>query len=114
VGLQVVYSSITRLVSGDLTPPNPIAGWAALVSAILLYATYRYNSQLAARISSSGLRAVSKDNLSDSLTSIVTGLAIFTARFGLTWLDGFMALVVGLIIIKTGYDVFRESAFSLS
>ena len=75
---------------------------------------YRYNDALSSKIKSDGLKAVSKDNLSDSLTSFVTAFAIFASMFGMGWLDGYMAFVVGLIILKTGYDVFKESAFSLS
>ena len=114
VGLQVTYSSVISLLNKELESPNRIAGWAALASAVLLFVVYRYNASLAKQIDSSGLKAVSKDNLSDALTSSVTGFAIFASQIQLPWLDGVMAFLVGLIILKTGYEVFRDSAFSLS
>lgn len=114
VGLQVLYSSGLRIVRQEFSIPNLIAGWTALVSALILFAVYRYNNQLSNKIKSSGLKAVSKDNLSDALTSSATGIAIFASSAGLGWVDGVMAFIVGLIILKTSVDVFKESAFSLS
>ena len=75
---------------------------------------YIFNHRLANRINSLGLAASAKDNLSDALTSFATAIAIFGSIFGLYWLDGVMAVFVGIVIIKTAIDIFRESAFSLS
>lgn len=114
VGLQVLYSSGLRILNGTFSVPNAIAGWAALLSAVFLFVLYRFNDKLSAKIDSSGLKAVSRDNLADALTSLVTGIAIFAAKAGIGWLDGVMAFAVGVIILKTSIEVFKESAFSLS
>ncbi|PRY82824.1 cation diffusion facilitator family transporter [Alkalibacterium olivapovliticus] len=114
VGFQVLESSISRMLTGEITPPNELAAIVSLISAVILFSLYRYNLALAKRANSAGLRAVSKDNLADSLTSLVTSVAIIGASFGWIWLDRIMAVIVSLIIIKTGIDVFKESVFSLS
>lgn len=114
VGFQVFLSSITRLVTGEITPPNQLAAIVSFVSALILFLLYRYNLSLARQANSAGLKAVSKDNLADSLTSMATAVAIIGASFGWTWLDGTMAIIVSLIIIKTGIEVFKESSFALS
>jgi len=114
VGFQVFISSASRLISGEIVPPNRLSIIVGLVSAILLFGLYRYNSTLANRVHSTGLRAVSRDNLADSLTSLATAVAIIGASYGIVWLDAFMAVIVSLIICKTGIDVFKESTFSLS
>ncbi|OYW74228.1 MAG: transporter, partial [Aerococcus viridans] len=36
------------------------------------------------------------------------------SRTGIAWLDGAMAVIVGLIIVKSGLVIFRDSAFALS
>ena len=36
------------------------------------------------------------------------------AQFGLFWLDPLAALVVGLIILKTSYEIFRDAAHALT
>ncbi|MCC5889219.1 MAG: cation transporter [Alkalibacterium sp.] len=114
VGLQVLESSIARIITGEITPPNQLAAIVSIISAIILFALYRYNLSLAKRVNSAGLRAVSNNNLADSLTSLATAVAIIGAASGWIWLDRIMAVIVSLIIIKTGIDVFKESVFSLS
>ena len=66
------------------------------------------------KINSIGLKAAAKDNYSDALTSISTSIAIFAASLGISWLDGVMAFIVGIMILKTAYDVFSESTFQLT
>ena len=114
VGFQVLQSSIVRIISGESTPPDQSAAIVSVASAIVLYLLYRFNLSLANKANSAGLKAVSKDNLADSLTSSATAIAITGASFGWGWLDGVMAVIVSIIIIKTGVEVFKESSFSLS
>lgn len=114
VGFQVFQNSILRLYRGELIPPNRLAAVVALISALVLFILYRYNLNLAKKAKSTGLKAVSQDNLADSLTSLATAAAILGASIGWVWLDSIMATIVALIIVKTGVDVFKESTFSLS
>lgn len=114
VGFQVFQSTVSRMIAGEMTPPNQLAAVVALVSMVLMFGVYRYNLTLAKRVKSNGLKAVAKDNLADALTSLATAVAIFASAYGLIWLDGVMAIIVSIIIFKTGVEVFRESTFSLS
>lgn len=114
VGFQVLISSLSRFVSGDIVQPNRLAAIVGLLGGLALFLLYRFNLQLANKVSSSGLKAVAKDNLADCLTSLATALAILAASIGWVWLDSIMAIIVSLIILKTGLDVFKESTFSLS
>ncbi len=114
VGLQVLFSSASKLRAGEMAAPDVVTGVTALFAGIIMIAVYVYNNRLANRINSSGLSAAAKDNLSDALTSFAAAIAIFGSIIGVYWLDGVMAVIVGIIIIKTAIDIFRESAFSLS
>lgn len=114
VGFQVLYSSVARVISGELLQPDTVAAVVAVVSALILFFLHRYNLNLAEKVNSSGLRAVARDNLADSLTSLATAFAVIAAALGWIWLDSFMAIIVSLIILKTGFDIFKESTFSLS
>lgn len=114
VGFQVLLTSISRLIQGEIPAPNLTAAWIALISAIVLFIVHRYNLHLAKNTKSNGLKAVAKDNLADALTSLATALAIFASSFGFAWLDVVMALIVSFIILRTGVEVFKENAFSLS
>lgn len=114
VGLQVLYSSIQTVLDGRSETPDSIAAIVGIGSASIMYGVYFYNKKLAEKVKSSGLLAAAKDNRSDAWTSIGTAVAVFAATFRLGWLDSLAAVVVGVLIIKTGVDIFRESTFSLS
>lgn len=114
VGVQVVMSAVRAFINHDTTTPDPVAGIVGIVSAIAMYGVYRYNRNLAKKVNSGALLAAAKDNLSDAYTSIGTAVAIFAASLGLDWLDNGAAFVVGLLIIWTGFEIFTDSAFSLS
>ena len=114
VGAQVLFTSISSVARGEMETPDITAAIVGIVSAAVMYCVYFYNKTLAAKVSSSGLLAAAKDNRSDAWTSIGTAVAVFAASFNLAWLDAAAAIVIGLLILKTAYDIFRDSAFSLS
>ncbi|WP_347300181.1 cation diffusion facilitator family transporter [Dolosigranulum savutiense] len=114
LGMQVLTDAIGKILSGELTAPNPLAGIVGLISAMVMWGVHRYNLNLSHKTHSKGLKAVAKDNLADALTSLATAIAIFAASFSLWWVDYVMALIVGGIILKTGVEIASENMFSLS
>lgn len=115
VGIEVLKNVIQRMWLGTPTPtPSLLNAVVATGAGIVMLLVYRYNKNLAKRLNSLGLKAASKDNLSDALTSFTTAIAILAASNGILWVDDFMALVVGIIIIKTAIEIFKESTFELT
>lgn len=114
IGITVTIDSTTALINQAYAAPTPINAVVGLSSGVIMSGVYWYNNHLGNKLNSPSLKASAKDNLSDALTSFATALSVFLSRTGILWLDGAMAIVVGLIIIKSGYDIFKESAFSLS
>ncbi|MER2174845.1 MAG: cation diffusion facilitator family transporter [Carnobacterium sp.] len=114
VGLEVLISAVEHLFVPEKTSPDLIAGYVGLFSSIVLMAIYLYNNKLAKKQKSKSLQAASKDTFNDSLISLSTAIAIFASNFNMAWLDSAMAIIVSLIILKTAFEIFRESAFELS
>jgi cation diffusion facilitator family transporter len=114
VGLQVLYSSITSFFQGGKGSPDVIAGWTGLLCAGVMYFVYRYNNKLARKINSQSVMAAAKDNLSDAWVSIGAAIGIFGSQFQLPWLDILTAMIVGILICKTAWDIFREASYQLS
>ncbi len=85
-----------------------------IICTVTIYIVYRYNKNVAIRINSSALMAAAKDNLSDTLVGIGTVIGIAASGFGLPWIDPVAAALVGMVIIKTGLGIFKESAYSLT
>lgn len=114
IGFEVLRQTIVGFIEGSSTEINPIGAAVALFSAFVMIAVYLYSSRLAKKTQSKALEASSKDNLSDALTSLGTTVAIVTAALHWICLDRIMALVICGFILKTAYDIFRDSVFSLS
>lgn len=114
VGLNVLYDAVSTLFHGHETRPDALAAWVGIFAGTAMYFVYRYNKHLAQKIDSSSVLAAAKDNLSDAWVSFGTAAGIFAAQLSLAWLDTVTAFIVGLLICKTGWDIFRESAFNLS
>lgn len=114
IGFEVLRQTIVGFIEGSSTEINPIGAAVASFSAFIMIAVYLYSSRLAKKTQSKALEASSKDNLSDALTSLGTTVAIVAAALHWIWLDRIMALVICGFILKTAYDIFRDSVFSLS
>ncbi|PFO09643.1 transporter [Bacillus sp. AFS076308] len=114
VGIQVTYEAITSIFNGINETPDLISAWTGLFCAVVMYFVYRYNKKLASEVHSQSVRAAAKDNLSDAWVSVGTFIGIIGTQFGLPWLDPFTAIIVGLLICKTGWEIFRDASHNLT
>jgi cation diffusion facilitator family transporter len=114
VGLQVLYDSVRKLSHPIASAPDPIAAWVALFCAAVMFAVYAYNIRIAGRMNSQAMRAAAKDNLSDAIVSVGAFVAIVGSIFGLPWLDLIAAIVVGIVICRTAWDIFRDATHALT
>lgn len=114
VGLQVLADSVINLWNPKQSVPSTLTGFVALGSAVVMYAVYRYNLNLAKKINSSAVKAAAYDNRSDALVSIGAAIGIFASIIGFPIIDTITALIVGIIIIKTAIEIFWESVLTLT
>lgn len=114
VGLDVLYNAIKSVIFFNPKAPDLVSAVVAIFCAAAIYMVYRYNMRIAVKIKSSGLMAAAKDNLSDAWVSIGTTIGIVASQFGFPWIDPLAAVVVSALILKTGWDIFRESSHNLS
>src|SRR5699024_8315906 len=52
--------------------------------------------------------------LSDALVSIGTGIGLIFTQIGFPIVDIVLAVILGVIIVFTGFSIFKESIFTLS
>lgn len=114
VGIQVIFTAVSSLISGKTSSPELGAAWVAMLCAIVMGGVYLYNRKLAKQINSGALMAAAKDNLSDAFVSVGATVGIIGSQFGLPWLDTVAALGVGIIICRTAWSIFRDSTHNLS
>lgn len=114
VGINVLYKAIYDIIFFEAEAPDLIAAIVGIVCAVIIYIVYRYNKKIAIKINSSGLMAAAKDNLSDAWVSIGTAVGIFASQFGLPWIDPLVAVIVAVLIINTGWSIFKEASHDLT
>lgn len=114
VGIQVIVEAVRSIFEGPKETPRLWSAWVALLCAAAMMGVYVYNKRLAKRINNQALMAAAKDNFSDSLVSIGAFVGIIGAQFGLPWLDTVAAVAVGALIVRTAWEIFRDSTYRLT
>lgn len=114
VGIEVISSNIPKLLQGDYSEPSTQTIWVSFISGIIMILVYLFNWKLAIKTKSTSLKSAAKDNLSDALVSIGTGIGLIFTQFGLPIIDIILAVILGFIIVYTGFTIFKESIFTLS
>ena len=114
VGIQVVSKAIVIIFQGTNETPDVLSAWVGILCAFIMFLVYRYNKKLASEINSQSVMAAAKDNLSDAWVSIGTTVGIIGSQFNLPWIDPLAALIVGFLICKTAWEIFREATHFLT
>lgn len=114
VGFNVLYQAGYNVMHFRTQSPDIISAGVSSICAIVIYIVYRYNKNIAIKVNSFALMAAAKDNLSDAMVGIGTTIGIVASQFGMPWIDPLAAFVVGVLIIKTGWDIFKESSMNLT
>jgi cation diffusion facilitator family transporter len=114
VGLQVLFSSGESIWLQKSHQPEWIAVWVSLLCAVIMFFVYKVNSSIAKKTHSLAVLAAAKDNLSDAIVSVGAAIGIIGSQFGMPWFDSLTALIVGIIICKTAWDIFKEATHMLT
>lgn len=114
VGLQVLYQAISSFFTHSRQAPDLVAAYTAITCGAVMFFVYRINLRLGKKINSQAVKAAAKDNFSDSIVSFGTAVGIFGAQLNLEFLDPLAACIVGLLICKTAWGIFRETTHYLT
>ncbi|MEW8276958.1 MAG: cation diffusion facilitator family transporter [Candidatus Thiodiazotropha sp.] len=106
VGLGIVWDAAERLFSPEqLLQPEPITLFVAAFSILANEGLFFYTRHFANRINSNLLRANAWHHRTDSVSSVVVLVGIGGTMLGLPYLDAIAAVLVGLMILKIGWDL---------
>ena len=114
VGFDVLIDTVQKIISRQETTIDPLGAIVGIISALVMTGVYFYNKALAKKAQSKALDAAAKDNLSDAITSLGTTIAIIASALNFPIVDKLVAIVITFFILKTAYEIFMESSFSLS
>lgn len=108
-GIGIGISSFNCLREGTYQSPHLLVLLVALISFLVKELMYRYSMKASYSIGSKALLADAKHHRSDALSSLVVVLGISGSYLGYHWLDPVAGLVVALLILKLGGDLYWQS-----
>ncbi len=109
MGSFVVYDSLKLLIFENITRPSNIALVAAIISIIVKEIMYWYTIKISRKIKSLSMEADAWHHREDAFSSIATFIAILSSKSGLAPLDAIAAIVVSIIVIRVGVDLYNKS-----
>lgn len=91
----IVFEGARTLLAGPRPPPELMALGAALVTAVVKEALFRYTDAVGTRLNSPSLLASARDHRADVFIAITVAAGVAGARLAVPWLDPLAAMLVG-------------------
>ncbi|MCG7866081.1 MAG: cation diffusion facilitator family transporter [Candidatus Thiodiazotropha taylori] len=115
VGVGIIWDAVERLFSPeDLLQPEMLTLYVAAFSILANEALFFYTRHLANLINSDLLKANAWHHRSDSVSSIVVLVGIGGTILGLPYLDAIAAVLVGLMVVKIGWELGWQATHELA
>lgn len=116
-GGMAIYESIKSIIDhfqNDTMPSFEIYSIIIIAAAILVKVSiglfFRHKGK---KIDSEALKASGMDALFDSILSTATLVGVILAKFANLYVEGFLGIIIGLFILKSGFGVLAESLSSM-
>ncbi len=109
MGYELIKSSIQKI----LNPEKVVFSYGAVI--VLIFSILGkiwmgfFNKKLGKAINSPAMIAVASDSLSDTAATFISLIALIISKFTDLPIDGFMGIVVSAFILKSGYEILKES-----
>lgn len=113
MGVELLISSVRSIITPTDVAVNILTGVILILSVLVKGGLFLFFRALGHLIDFPSLVAAGKDSLSDMLaTTAVLGSMVVTAIWGVP-VDGYMGVLVALLVFKAGFDVVHEMADTL-
>ena len=109
VGFEVIIASIQRILFGGEIVQGIIPIFLVIFVMVVKLFLYLYTKKVCQKTRSTALRASMIDHLNDILISIAVLISIVLANFGFFIFDSIAGILIGLYIIKAGFDIGMEN-----
>ena len=109
VGLQFVKTSFERIFNPSDVTFEMIPFLLLLISILFKVFLALFNGSLGKKIESSALKASAFDSIGDVITTAVVALSFLASRFTKVPIDGYIGLVVSLIILYSSFSLIKET-----
>ncbi|GAB6098287.1 cation diffusion facilitator family transporter [Halanaerocella petrolearia] len=108
-GVLLVKDTLVKVWSGQIKKPGLVTIWIAILSVLIKEIMYQYTYRKGQQLNNKALIADAHHHRSDALSSIAALVGIIGARLGYPVLDPLAGLVVAVMILKMGFNIFRDA-----
>lgn len=109
VGLQFVKTSFERIFNPSEITFEMIPFILLLISILFKVFLAIFNGSLGKKIESSALKASAFDSIGDVITTSVVALSFLASKFTKIPIDGYIGLIVSLIILYSSFSLIKET-----
>jgi len=102
-----VYSKL--ILGTNLTPPTLLAAVMALVGIVANYALTSYSMKIGKKVNSPAIIADAKHQKVDIYACAAIFIGVIGSRLGFPILDPIVAFCIGLLVLRTAFEVFRDN-----
>lgn len=109
MGFELAKSSLEKILHPGEILTSPVIFLILGCSVLVKLYMYLYNHQIGLKIDSTSMQATAKDSLSDALSTGIVLLATLISSLTGLKLDGFLGLLVSVLILFTGYTSVKDT-----
>ena len=113
IALYIIYEGVLAIMEGRLVIPCTIAVWGAVLSILINELMFRFTYCAGTQANSPAIIAKAWETRTDVYSSIAVVIGIIGAKIGFHFMDPLAAVVVGLLILRTCFEMIREAMFAL-
>lgn len=113
VGFELFKSSAEKIINPKPIKFSVIVLLSLIVSICVKLWLSVFNKKLGKKINSPVMTATAEDSRNDVIATSATLIALVMSQFTDFSIDGIMGIVVSLFILKTGFDIIRDTVDDL-
>lgn len=113
IGLDILGEALERILHPEKSTLSLFGAGVLVFSIAAKLWLWRFNSSLGRRIDSDTLKATAADSFSDVLSTSAVLLSALIGHFTNLATDGWMGLIVGVLVLLSGVKIAREAADNL-
>ena len=109
MGVALVKDSVISIIHPQQPDSSVLSVVIMGIGILVKLYMYLYNHLVARKIDSVAMEVVAKDSLNDVISTVVVIAALIGSRFTSLPLDGIGGVVVGIFILKTGFEAAKDT-----
>jgi cation diffusion facilitator family transporter len=113
-GMSLFFTSVKRMIFGEHPQIQGVLPLLVTVLSMIVKTwLFLYKYRVGKKLNSSALVADALNMRNDILISSTVLFGVILSKVGLFWMDSIAALVVSIMIIRTAFNIFRETSYEL-